>query len=271
MKKELGFKDSDGNISKDENRFIQEYADFLKNNPEKLERLNELKRRNKKYEDLQYKPLEGLEFVLQHGEFKQGVEFWQRNELKEIESKANDKNVLVERKKALKMLLPKIKKEINLYPETKESFEFWILSIEDLQNMIDVYLNVLDTKKPKNNNLFNGHTPTILKGFNLKGVNLLLFEKSDLKQWEDVFSTQKLNRPIKLKEGVTLKDLRYFIDELSDKFTFNKQRFKLLETIEAFSTFNGKIVLQSQYIDAKKDIKNAIAPLKNEIDKLFNQ
>ena len=51
MKKELGFKDSDGNISKDENRFIQEYADFLKNNPEKLERLNELKRRNKKYED----------------------------------------------------------------------------------------------------------------------------------------------------------------------------------------------------------------------------
>ena len=65
--------------------------------------------------------------------------------------------------------------------------------------------------------------------------------------------------------------MRYFIDELSDKFSFNKQRFKLLETIEAFSTFNGKIVLQSQYIDAKKDIKNAIAPLKNEIDKLFNQ
>ena len=271
MKKELGFKDSDGNISKDENRFIQEYADFLKNNPEKLERLNELKRRNKKYEDLQYKPLEGLEFVLQHGEFKQGVEFWQRNELKEIESKANDKNVLVERKKALKMLLPKIKKEINLYPEIKENFEFWILSIEDLQNMIDVYLNALETTKPKNNNIYNGHTPTILKSFNLKGVNSLLFEKSDLNQWESVFNTKKLNRPIKLKEGVTLKDLRYFIDELSDKFTFNKQRFKLLETIEAFSTFNGKIVLQSQYIDAKKDIKNAIAPLKNEIDKLFNQ
>ena len=273
MKKEFGFIDSDGNISNDENRFIQEYADFWKKHPEKLERLNELKRRNKKYEDLQYKPFEGLEFALQHGEFKQACEFWFRSELKEIESKGNDKNYfefLTGRKKALKMLIPKIKKEINLYPEIKENFEFWILSIEDLQNMIDVYLNALETSKPKNNNIYNGHTPTILKSFNLKGVNSLLFDKSDLNQWESVFNAKKLNRPIKLKEGVTLKDLRYFIDELSDKFSFNKQRFKLLETIEAFS-FNGKTVSQSQYIDAKKDIKNAIAPLKNEIDNLINQ
>ena len=272
MESKYSIEDSQGNKN-DIDRVLKECEDFWKKNPEKLERLNELKQRNKKFEDLQYKPFEGLEFVLQHGEFKQACEFWFRSELKEIESKGNDKNYfefLTGRKKALKMLIPKIKKEINLYPQIKENFEFWILSIEDLQNMIDVYLNALETTKPKNNNIYNGHTPTILKSFNLKGVNSLLFEKSDLNQWESVFNAKKLNRPIKLKEGVTLKDLRYFIDELSDKFSFNKQRFKLLETIEAFS-FNGKTVSQSQYIDAKKDIKNAIAPLKYEIDNLFNQ
>ena len=134
MKKEFGFIDSDGNVSNDENRILKEYEDFWKNNPEKLERLNELKRRNKKFEDLQYKPFEGLEFVLQHGEFKQGAEFWQRNELKEIESKANDKNFLVERKKALKMLIPKIKKEINL-----RTYILQCTNIYNIKNINSIY------------------------------------------------------------------------------------------------------------------------------------
>ena len=104
----------------------------------------------------------------------------------------------------------------------------------------------------------------------MDGVNSILFEKSNLKQWECLFNTQKLKNPIKLKEDVTLKDLSYFLEKLSEKYSFSYAYRKCLETIGAF-WFERKIVISSQLSGAKQDSKNAIAPLKNKIDSFFSK
>lgn len=277
MKKEFGFIDSDGNISNDENRFIQEYADFWKKHPEKLERLNELKRLNKKFEDLQYKPFEGLEFALQHGEFKQACEFWFRSELKKIESKGNDENYfefLTGRKKALKMLIPIIKKEINLYPETKENFKFWILSIKNLKNVIEAFLEHLSREKRNSQTIvkqkilaFNNEVVDGLDSFEIiiTDINKLLFENSDISQWENLLKGNALENPIIIGKKATIKDFKYFIKSLQNK-VLKGNIYTDLERLNAFLFKGTKLkAVQIQKVNEDTEPK-----LKNEIDEIIS-
>lgn len=112
MENKFSFIDNDGNLSEDENKFIQEYTYFFANNPDKLEQLKEAEQRSKEYENLQYRKLEALEFALQHGDFKQGIEFWFRSQIKKIESKKNDTDYfdfLTRKKTGLKRLIIELK------------------------------------------------------------------------------------------------------------------------------------------------------------------
>lgn len=276
MKKEFEFIDSDGNKSNDKNRFLKEYEDFWKNNPEKLEQLNEAKQRSEKYNNLQYRELEAFEFVLQQGEFKQGCEFWFRSELKEIENKGNDKNYfefLEKRKKALKMLIPKIKKDINLYPETKENFEFWILSIEDLQNIIDANLEHLVREKKKGGTIskpkilaFNNEVIDALDNFEIiiTDINKLIFENSDIQQWENLLKGNVLENPIIIKEKVTIKDFKYLIKSLQKKIL----KGNIYTDFERQNTFlyKGEILKAKQIQKANDNIE---PKLKDKIDEII--
>lgn len=277
MKKGFGFIDSDGNLSNDENRFLKEYECFCKNNPEKLEQLKKLEQGSKKYENLQYRELEAFEFALQHGEFKQGCEFWYRSEIKEIESKQNDKNYfefLKERKMALKLLIPNIKQQINLYPETKENLEFLLFSIENLQNIIDAFLERLEKEKSKGRTIstpkilaFKDNVIDSLDDFEIiiDDINKVLFENSDIRQWEKLLKGNSLESPIVIGEKVTIKDFKYFIKSLQKK-VLKGNIYTDLERLNAFLFRGTKLkAVQIQKVNDDTEPK-----LKNEIDEIIS-
>ena len=277
MENKFSFIDNDGNLSEDENKFIQEYTYFFANNPDKLEQLKEAEQRSKEYENLQYRKLEALEFALQHGDFKQGIEFWFRSQIKKIESKKNDTDYfdfLTRKKTGLKRLIIELKKQINLYPDTKERNEFWILSIKGFQNEINTELKRLKgTKKQKGIAKIGVGEITLLLTLMediLEKINALLFDNSNLSQWEFILNSIEPPTPIKVKAEITLKDLRYFFDKLAEHEIFIRQYLTPLSNINAF-LFKGNTIKYNQLTQAKKDFKNAIPPHQTEIDIIFKR
>lgn len=258
MEKQFYLTDNEGNK-------IDDLEKFFADNPELKDNFNSL--------ELYENPFEHYKFLLRNGNIKTGIENFYYSKIKEIESRQNKdsfKEYLIKEKEILDFLKDEFEARINLKSGIETEIKFAFSRAKQLQKIIDKHLKDLETPKPKNYTIQNGHTATILNSFDLEGFNSLLFEKSDLMQWECLFNTQKLNIPIKLKEDVTLKDLSYFLEELSKKYSFNYAYQKCLETIGAF-LFEREIVISSQLSGAKQDSKNALAPLKDKIDSLFSK
>lgn len=99
-----------------------------------------------------------------------------------------------------------------------------------------------------------------------------LFESS-FEQWNNLFSN-KINifsKPIKLKFGTTLQDLREFLDALlhNVKMFKNQNYLSVLEKVKAFK-FKENIVSVQQLKRAKQGLKTITSPKnKNEINKII--
>lgn len=106
----------------------------------------------------------------------------------------------------------------------------------------------------------------------LFNLNVLLFEKSTIKQWICILNNQTPPNQIIVKKEVTFKDLRYFFDKLKDNDIFEIDYIKPLIELEAFYTNRKLCTLEySQLVEGLRSAKTAIPPLINEIDSLFDK
>ena len=101
-------------------------------------------------------------------------------------------------------------------------------------------------------------------------INNLLFENSNLYQWECLLNCDTLPEPIKLREKTNIKDLRYFLDRLVKAEIINKTYLTLIENIKAF-IYNDKYITAGQLRDANQDLKKAESRIKTEINNIFKQ
>ena len=101
-------------------------------------------------------------------------------------------------------------------------------------------------------------------------INNLLFENSNLYQWECLLNCDTLPEPIKLREKTNIKDLRYFLDGLVKAEIIKKTYLTLIENIKAF-IYNDKYITAGQLSDANQDLKEAESRIKTEINNIFKQ
>jgi len=262
-----------------EERLKKEFEEYKKNNPEKVEQVKNILRKEKELEIFEDYPFEKNLWILEHGEFKTAIEFFYRKELLELDQHKDEEDYierLSKRKDVYRLMAQNFKRDKALDFKVSNNFEFAIETFETLHDTIDFYLKQLERNKPKGkskvNKIANGDVRTVLKWINdiLPKINNLLFENSILEQWEQILNLEKLETPIQVKKDITLKDIRYFFDKLKEDDFIIPNYLTALISIEAI-LFNNQILKYSQLIDAKKDIKNAVPPHQLEIDRIFRK
>ena len=100
----------------------------------------------------------------------------------------------------------------------------------------------------------------------LEDINSLLFENSNEYQWEQLLKGIKLDKPIIINKGITIKDCKYFINKIFTDYKILKGRiYTDLERIEAF-LWNGDILTATQI----QKVENFTdAKLKPQIDEIL--
>lgn len=101
-------------------------------------------------------------------------------------------------------------------------------------------------------------------------INKLLFDSSNLYQWECILNYEPLPDPIKLKENTSIKDLRYFLDRLAKAEVIDSKYLTSVEEIKAFEYHNIYITAK-KLKDANQDLKRAESKIKTEIDQIFKR
>lgn len=101
-------------------------------------------------------------------------------------------------------------------------------------------------------------------------INKLLFDSSNLYQWECILNCEPLPDPIKLKENTSIKDLRYFLDRLAKAEVIDSKYLTPVEEIKAFE-FHNIYITAKKLKDANQDLKRAESKIKTEIDQIFKR
>lgn len=165
--------------------------------------------------------------------------------------------------------------------------EIGILTNEIIENDIQISiiedeLSRLESEKTKENTkiggsgksaknrvlAFNNKTKGSLEDIKiiLEDINSLLFENSNEYQWEQLLKGIKLDKPIIINKGITIKDCKYFINKIFTDYKILKGRiYTDLERIEAF-LWNGDILTATQI----QKVENFTdAKLKPQIDEIL--
>lgn len=172
--------------------------------------------------------------------------------LDELESLEYQKEYFKKQSNESQKILKKLRNDIDkaITPET---------STKENKNNKKNYLYKLDFKVSKQyiQIIFND-------------INNLLFENSNLYQWECFLNCEALPEPIKLKEKTSIKDLRYFLDNLVKAEVIDSKYLTTIEKIRAFEYHNIYITAK-KLKDANQDLKRAESKIKSEIDQIFKR
>ena len=87
----------------------------------------------------------------------------------------------------------------------------------------------------------------------LERMNEYLFVNSNEKQWKQFLKGEQLTEPINLKKGITLGDIKYFLDEVERKGIW-RATYATIEDIKAF-WYGGRILTAKQISGAKTSEK----------------
>lgn len=271
MEKFISWSDSEGQNMD----LIKQYFD---QHPEMLEGKKELLEINQKYS------INLIEWRAKHGDFKTAIELLYRDILKEIESKKHDEdyNSFLMQENAPKLLISQFKRQAHLFPNQSKDIDFAVSTMEALQSIIEAELSRLESEKTKENTkiggsgksaknrvlAFNNKTKGSLEDIKiiLEDINSLLFENSNEYQWEQLLKGIKLDKPIIINKGITIKDFKYFIYKIFTDYKILKGRiYTDLEGIEAF-LWNGDILTAKQI----QKVGNLTDPkLKPQIDEIL--
>lgn len=173
--------------------------------------------------------------------------------LNELESLEYQKEYFKKQANESQRVLKKLRNDIDgaITPET---------STKENKNSKKNYLYKLDFKVSKQyiQIIFNN-------------INNLLFENSNLYQWECFLNCEPLPEPIKLKEKTSIKDLRYFLDKLVKAEVIDSKYLTPIEKIRAFEYHHNIYITAKKLKDANQDLKRAESKIKSEIDRIFKR
>lgn len=190
------------------------------------------------------------------------------------------KRDLIERGEFLSVQLESVRKwhkERNTDPTRNPEIGILTNSIieNDIQiNIIDDELNRLESEKRKGATVtepkvlaFNNEVSDSLDNFEIiiTDINKLLFENSDIRQWENLLKGNVLENSIVISEKVTIKDFKYFIKSLQKK-VLKGNVYTDLERLNAF-LFKGEKLKAVQIQKVNEDTE---PKLKNEIDEIIS-
>ncbi len=196
--------------------------------------------------------------------------------LKKIDDIINNSNkktgILEILKKEIQMLITQNLADAELFPDKSSVYKYGVVKYKDLQDIINLELEKLSKfqSKPKSPKIlaFNNDVEGSLDDMEiiLKDINKLLFDSSTSQQWEQLFGGEKLDNPIVISNGVTIKDIKYFIKSLRNK-TLKGRIYEDLGRLNVF-IFEGEILTgkQMQKVDESTDAK-----LKNQIDNIISK
>lgn len=151
-----------------------------------------------------------------------------------------------------------------------------IIESEIKLGMIDDEFRRLNTNELKGKNdvkrkvlAFNNAVSDSLGSFEiiLTEINQLLFDNSDIKQWEKLLKGEKLDNSIIIKNGIAIKDFKYFIAKIQEDYKVLKGR--IYGDLEDNNTFlwNGNLLRAEQI----RKVENTTLPkLKPQIDKILS-
>lgn len=192
------------------------------------------------------------------------------------------KKDLIERCEFLKAQLESVRKwhkERNTDP--KRNPEIGILTNSIIESeikleMIDDELRRLNPSKTQANNIMKSKTLAFNNevGYSLGSlqiiineINQLLFDNSEIKQWEKLLKGEKLDKSIIIKNGVAIKDFKYFITKIQEDYKVLKGRiYGDLEDNNAF-LWNGNLLRAEQI----RKVENTTLPkLRPQIDNILS-
>lgn len=175
-------------------------------------------------------------------------------------------------KKEIQMLITQNLADAELFPDKSGIYKYGVVKYKGLQEIINLELAKLSKfqSKPKSPKIlaFNDNVEGGLDDIEiiLKDINDLLFDGSTSQQWEQLLRGEKLDNPIVISNGVTIKDVKYFIKSLRNK-TLKGRIYEHLGRLNVF-IFEGEILTgkQMQKVDESTDAK-----LKNQIDNIISE
>ncbi len=101
----------------------------------------------------------------------------------------------------------------------------------------------------------------------MKQILNLLFEPTNSYQWECILNAQTPPTPIKIKQKVSLNNIRYFFDVLVECEIIRKEYITILcETKTIY--FKNKPLKNKQLRDAKTELNNTFCKFHNEIEQI---
>ncbi|WP_312823241.1 hypothetical protein [Epilithonimonas sp.] len=192
------------------------------------------------------------------------------------------KKDLIERREFLKAQLESVRKwhrERNTDPNRNPEIGILTNSIIESEiklGMIDDELRRLNPNKLQANNImkrkalaFNNQVNDSLGSFQIiiTEINQLLFDNSDIIQWEQLLKGENLDNSIIIKNGIAIKDFKYFISTIQEDYKILKGRiYGDLEGNKAF-LWNGNLLKAEQI----RKVENTTLPkLKPQIDEILS-
>lgn len=177
-------------------------------------------------------------------------------------------------KKEIQMLITQNLADAELFPDKSGIYKYGVVKYKGLQEIINLELEKLSKLQSKSKSpkilAFNNDVEGSLDDMEiiLKDINKLLFDSSTSQQWEQLLGGEKLDNPIVISNGVTIKDIKYFIQQIQGTIKILKGGiYGLLECIEAF-LWNGEILKAEQL----RKVENVTNPkLKFEIDNIISE
>lgn len=188
-----------------------------------------------------------IEIINKDREICENNNAWYNLTIDELEAEKEKTKHLESKLKEQGKILKKIEKLANNYFTPTQRKEKQVLASTDPTNEID-YFRII-----------------------LKPILQKLFEPTNLYQWECFLKAETPPIPIETKKGVTLKDLRYFLDKLVT-YGIIKSRYLSILTSNDIIYHNGKPLTYNNLINARREINKRFpknAPFINDFfDKL---
>lgn len=189
-----------------------------------------------------------------------------------INNSDNKTSILEMLKKEIQMLITQNLADAELFPDKSGIYKYGVQKYKGLQDILSLELEKLSKfqSKPKSPKIlaFNDNVEDGLDDMEiiLSDINKLLFDESTIEQWEQLLRGEKLHNPIVISNGVTIKDVKYFIKSLRNK-TLKGRIYEDLGRLNVF-IFEGEILTgkQMQKVDESTDAK-----LKNQIDNIISE